>query len=257
MMFHSSSSSSTPIYATSLGFLALLSSQCGVNAAAQSCLTCDESSAFMDTQFGVTVVPAGSRRKLEEDESGLAGDVVMGNYDDNGIFVATNATNFPQGITNGALTVAIADSGDCNSDAYGSASKFPVEKAVTYEINELGMIEGEGGGGWFLQSIRETAQENSTLPASMAELVNGDGSEHALTVYLHSLSPNEELLGCAFLKKLDEQKAAEYDKLLNGLSQDQEAVDDSSSGSKNGLFMFLFATVAVGIATVLGDVLAL
>ena len=184
---------------------------------------------------------------------GLVGRVVMGTAGDNGIFVATNATNFPQGITNGDLRVGISETEDCNSDAYGSAVKFPLEKAVTYAINELGMIEGVDGG-WFQQNIREI-EGNSTLPVSLAELVSGSGSEDGLAVYLQS--SDDELLGCAFLKKLDEETAAEYDALLNGLSQDQEAVmaKDSSSGSKIGLFVSAIAVV--GIAVVLGDVLAL
>ena len=53
----------------------------------------------------------------------------------------------------------------------------------------------------------------------MAELINGGESEHSLAVYL--LSADEELLGCAFLKKLDEDTAALYDELLNGLGQEK------------------------------------
>ena len=62
----------------------------------------------------------------------------------------------------------------------------------------------------------------------------------------------------ASLKKLDEDTAAEYDALLDGLSQDQEAVEVKeapSSGSKIGLFVSAIAVV--GVAAVLGDVFAL
>ena len=171
------------------------------------------------------------------------------------IFVATNATNFPQGVTNGSLSVGISDTDGCNSDALDRALAFQLEKEVTYDINELGGIEGENG--WFKQPIREL-EGNSTLPVSLAELVGGSGSEYGLAVY--HLSSDDELLGCAFLKKHDEETAAEYNALLNGLSlgQDQEAVEvkeDSSPGSKIGLFVSAIA--AVGIAVVLGDVLAL
>ena len=180
--------------------------------------------------------------------------MVMGTTGDNGLFVATNATNFPQGITNGDLRVGISETEECNSDAYGSVVKFPLEKAVTFAINELGMIEGADGG-WFQQSIREL-EGNSTLPVSLAELVSGSGSEYGLAVYLQS--SDDELLGCAFLKKHDEETAAEYNALLNGLSQDEEAVEVKeapSSGSKIGLFVSAIAVV--GIAVVLGDVLVL
>ena len=177
--------------------------------------------------------------------------MLMKLFGDGGAFVLTNAINFPQGITDGALTVATSDSGDCNSDAYGRASKLQLEQVpVTYEINDLGMIEGETG--WFTQFI----QENSTVPVSLAELVSGNGSEYSLAVYL--LTSDEELLGCASMKKIDnEDKVAEYQELITGLSQDQEAVQEGpSSGSNIGLFV-VSVIAAVGIATVLGSVFAL
>ena len=89
---------------------------------------------------------------------------------------------------------------------------------------------------------------------SLAELISGDESEHSLAVYL--LSGDEELLGCAFLKKLDEDAAAEYNELFNGPSE-VAVKDDTSSGSKNGLFVFVSIIAAVAIAVVLGDVLAM
>ena len=200
----------------------------------------------------------------------MVGHVVIGNDGDNGIFVATNATNFPQGITNGDLRVAISDTDECNPDAHGRASKFQFEDPVTYEINELGVIEGADGG-WFQQSIREL-EGNSTVPVSLAALINGvaelmsevanpfniDTSKYGLAVYL--LSSDGELLGCASMEKVDDvDKAAEYVELLNGMSQDQEAVtmakEAPSPGSKIGLFVS--AITAVGIAVVLGDVFAL
>ena len=177
----------------------------------------------------------------------------MGNYGDGEIFVATNATNFPQGVTNGTLIVGVSDWEECNPDAQGRASEFQFEDPVTFNVNELGMIEGEKG--WHAQPIREL-EGNSTMPVSLAELVSGSGSEHVLAVYL--LSSDEELLGCAFLKKHDENTAAEYNALFFGSSQDQEAVkvkENSSSGSKIGLLVSAIA--AVGIAFVLGDLFAL
>ena len=135
----------------------------------------------------------------------------MGNYGDGEIFVATNATNFPQGVTNGTLIVGVSDWEECNPDAQGRASEFQVEDPVTFNVNELGMIEGEKG--WHAQPIREL-EGNSTMPVSLAELVSGSGSEHVLAVYL--LSSDEELLGCAFLKKHDENTAAEYGSVVAG-----------------------------------------
>ena len=177
----------------------------------------------------------------------------MGHYcDDEGIFVATNATNFPQDDTNGALRFTISDTEECNSDV-DRALEFQLEDPVNYEINELGMIEGTEGG-WFAQAISEL-QGNSTLPVSLAELVRGSESEYSLAVYL--LSSDDELLGCASLKKHDNDTAAQYYELLNGDSQ--EAVKGApSSGSKIGLFVSVSAIIAaIGFAAVLADVLAL
>ena len=179
--------------------------------------------------------------------------------DDDGIFVATNATNFPQGVTNGSLSVGISDTDECNSDALDRALEFQLEDPVTFEINDFGMIEGTEGG-WFQQPIREI-QGNSTMPVSLADLVSGSEPEYGLAVYL--LSSDDELLGCASLedKSLSEE-ANEYDELLDGLrqdqNQDQEAVKEApSSGSKIGLLVSAFAIAAVGVAFVSGDVFAL
>ena len=183
----------------------------------------------------------------------MEGHVLVGKISDDESIVATNAT-FADGGRNGTLSVGISASEECTTNDYSQASLFQFKVPVAIVINALGKIEGGGEGGWFQQRIREI-QGNSTLPVSLAELINGDATEHNLAVYL--LSSDEELLACGFLKKLDEDTAAEYDALLNGLSQGEEPVkDNSSSGSKIGLFVSA-AIAAVGIAIVLGDVLAL
>eukprot|EP00986_Skeletonema_menzelii_P001661 scaffold460_cov81-Skeletonema_menzelii.AAC.1 len=202
---------------------------------------------------GGTFKSADRRRKLEGDaNASVDGHAVMGKLGEDETFVATNAT-FSEGNLDGTLSVAISDSEECTADAYGEASKFQLAHPVAYIVDELGKVGGEGG--WFQQRIREIQDNSTLLPVSLAELINGGESEHNLAVYL--LGSDAELLGCAFMKKLDEDKAAEYDALLNGVSQDQDAVKDEepSSGSKIGLFMSAIA--AVGIAFVLGDVLAL
>ena len=236
---------------------------CIDNSGTFTCHACPCDCAFGSVSQSGEITPAtGRRRKLEEDAAaGLTGNVVLGNDADNGIFVATNATNFPNGVTNGTLTVAaVADSeGECNSNARGRALEFPLEKAVTYEINSLGGIESDGN--WFQQSIREL-QGNSTLPVSLTELVNGGGSESEYRLAVYLLSSDEELLGCASMKKLDDvdvDEAAEYYAVLfPGLSQDQEAIKKApSSGSKIGLLVSVFAIAGVGIAVWLGNVLAL
>ena len=180
----------------------------------------------------------------------------MGHYcDDEGIFVATNATNFPQGSIIGTLSVSLSDSAECTTDAHDNALTLKLDEPVTFEINDFGMIE-DTEGGWFTQAIREL-EGNSTLPVSLAELVAGESeSEYGLAVYL--LSSDDELLGCASLKKHDEETAAEYYELLNGVSQEAVKVKEApSSGSKIGQFVYVSAIAAVGIAFVLGDVFAL
>ena len=60
------------------------------------------------------------------------------------------------------------------------------------------------------------------------------------------------------MKKVDEDTTAEYDEAIFGLSQEEAVMDvPSSARSKNGLFVFVSAIAAVGIAAVFGDMLAL
>jgi hypothetical protein len=194
---------------------------------------------------------SSDRRKLEEGASGVEGKVVLGNLGNTTEhFVATNATNFPKGSLNGTLSVAIPDSEDCTTEAYGKALTFPLNDPVSYVVNEFGRIGGKDG--WLKQSISEIQGMNSTLPISLVE------TEYGLAVYL--LSSEEELLACASLKKLDEDMAVKYYELLYGPSEEEAVVkeDTTSSGSKkSGVFVFVSAIAAVGIAVVLGEVLAL
>ncbi len=117
------------------------------------------------------------------------------------LFVATNATNFPKGSLNGTLNVAIPDSEDCTTEAYGRASTFPLSVPVKFFIDNLGRIVGKDG--WLKESISEIQDSNTTLPVSLADLVSGVESEHGLAAYL--LSSEKELLGCANLKKVDDE----------------------------------------------------
>ena len=192
----------------------------------------------------------------------------MGSHESVDLFVATNATNFPLDTLNGTLTVALSKSEECTCEAYGNALKYPLKVQVAYVIDALGMIEGVNQYGWFNQSIREL-EGNSTLPVSLedlvkgwdelmmnglAELFNGVSLGYGVTVYV--LDADEELLGCASMKSIDRETAAEYHRVIHGYSL--EAVEEEpSSASKNGLFVFVSAITTVGIAVVLGDVLAL
>ncbi len=182
-------------------------------------------------------------------------------------FVATNATNFPQGTRNGTLTIAFSNSEECTTEAYDKALKVLLEDPVAYEISG-GMIAGANKYGWFNQTIREL-EGNSTLPITLEELMKGwyellmNGSTELLNgvaldygVIVYVLGAEEELLGCASMKIIDEGSAAEYHTVIHGYSQ-EAVMGVPSSASKNGLVVFLSAIAAVGIAVVLGDVLAL
>ena len=198
-------------------------------------------------------------RKLEEGgASGVVGKVVIGRLDNTTTehFVATNATNFPKGSLNGTLKVAIPDSKDCTTEAFKKALEFPLNDPVSYVVNELGKIGGKDG--WFKQSISEIQGANSTLPVSLADITSGVETEYDLAAYL--LSSDNELLGCANLKKVDDKgTAAAYYELFIGLNEEEAVKEDTaSSGSKkSGVFVFASAIAAVGIAVALGEMLAL
>ena len=193
----------------------------------------------------------------------------MGQFSNNEIFIATNATNFPQGILNGTLTVGLTQSGECTTEAYDNVLPFQLNVPVAFVINQLGMIESENENGWFTQTIREL-EGDSTLPITLAELLSGVSElvsgvaelfnvnelDYGLAVY--ALGAEEEVLGCASMKKVDDDTSAEYSEAIFGLSQ-EEAVKEvpTSSASTNGLFVFVSAIAAVGIVAVFGDMLAL
>ena len=219
-----------------------------------------------------TITTTSTGRELVEDAPGVQGDVVIGTIGDTSdyeLFLATNATNFPQGTRDSTLTVALSDSEECTTEAYDNALKYPLKEAVAFPINEVGMIEGLNGNGWINQTIH-VLEGNSTLPISLLELMSGVAEliasgeadffngvtflDYGLAVY--ALGAEEELLGCASMKILDNATAAEYHKVVHGFSQ-EAVMDVPSSASKNGLFVFLSAIAAVGMAFVLGDVLAL
>ena len=196
--------------------------------------------------------------------------MVLGESSDNEIFIATNATNFPQGILNGngTLTIGLTQSGECTAEAYDNLLPFQLRAPVAFVINQLGMIEGENENGWFTQTIREL-EGNSTLPITLAELLSGVAElmsgvaelfnvnelDYGLAVY--ALGAEEEVLGCASMKKVDEDTTAEYNEAIFGLSQEEAVKEVPSSASKNGLFVFVSAIAAVGIVAVFGDMLAL
>ena len=55
--------------------------------------------------YSGTIQPSNGRRKLQ-DNAPLKGNVVMGTDGEDDLFVATNATNFPQGTPSGTLRLS-------------------------------------------------------------------------------------------------------------------------------------------------------
>ena len=183
----------------------------------------------------------------------------IGDPNDYELFLATNATNFPQDILDVTVTIALSQSGECTTEAYDNALKYPLKEPVAFTINELGVIEGGNENGWINQTIH-VLEGNSTLP-SLAELIEGVAEsmssvpdDYGLGVYF--VGADEELLGYASVKAHDNATAAEYHKVVHGFSQ-EAVMEVPSSASKSGLFVFVSAIAAVGIAVVLGDALVL
>jgi hypothetical protein len=220
------------------------------------CIHCDWCGGCLCISEGDIDSNKDGTRKLEEGgASGVVGKVVIGRLDNTAteLFVATNATNFPKGSLNGTLKVAIPDSEDCTTKAYGRALPFSLNNV----FNELGGIGGKNG--WLKESISEVQGANSTLPVSLTDLLSGVETEYGLAAYL--LGSDKELLGCAHLKQVDDDTATKYYELLFGPSDDEVVkADTASSGSKkSGVFVFASASAiaAVGFAVALGEVLAL
>jgi hypothetical protein len=172
----------------------------------------------------------------------------VGDASESSNFLATTATGFDK------FVVGIPDSENCSDDALVKAKQFQIQHPLDLSTDFFGNAQS---GDWRAQSIPEIQDANTTLPVSLTDLINGVKPEYGLAVYF--LSPDEELLGCAQLKQLDEAVASMYSEMFDGFS-DEEAVKESttSSGSmKSGVFVFVSAIAAVGIAVALGQVLAL
>ena len=119
-----------------------------------------------------------------------------------------------------------------------------------------------------MQRVSQLDDDELSTVFALADVITGADSNYTLVAFFYDIEKN--LLGCAHLKKHDDDTAAYYDELLKEVAAgaaaesanvvaagDEAAVEDTSSGSKVGLFVFLSAFAAVGIAAVLGDVLAL
>ena len=80
-------------------------------------------------------------------------------------------------------------------------------------------------------------------------------TDYHVAVYLYDA--NKELVACSNLKALDEDAAAEYDKLLDAFIETEAAAPMDTASESNGMFVSAIAIAAVGIFLVLGAVFTL
>ena len=197
----------------------------------------------------------------------VEGEVVMGNLVDtttndfSSNFLAKRVTGgLPQNCINCAVNVAITNSEECTDEVHDKAMIIPLDQQLSYSTDEFGSTQG-----WQKQAVRELEDTNSTLPISLAELINQAASmamaaleaftDYHVAVYLYDA--NGELVACSNLKALDEETAAEYDKLLNALIETEAAAPMDTTSGSNGMFVSAITIAAVGISLVLGAVLTL
>ena len=204
-----------------------------------------------------------NNRKLNDPEdttgaaSALENHVVMGilidpSTNSTATFIATNSTVAVE------YNVGFTISEECSDEAHGKA------KIVNVSEDRSISTDTAGARGWYLEHISEIEDdETSTVPA-LTDHIAGVESNYTLVAYLYG--PERDLVECAPLKKLDEATGAVYQELFTTLHRDVHAAEaadaavnaDTSSGSKNGVFVFVSAIAAIGIAAVvLGDILAL
>ena len=190
--------------------------------------------------------------------------MVVGTFDDPNTnetsnFLATNVTDAE------AFDFGLTKSEECSDEARKNAMIVKVTEDRLISTNT------PGANGWHMQSVSQLKDDEISTVLALADLIAGADSNYTLVSYFYNLQ--KDLVACAHLKQHDEDKAAMYDELLKEVAAakkaaaesadvaaagDEAAVNDTSSGSKNGLFMFVSAIAAVGIAAVmLSDVLAL
>ena len=209
---------------------------------------------------------ADTRRQLEEGASDIStaskveGEVVMGNLVDVATnnfvsnFLATDVTSgLPKDCAECVMNVAITNSEECTDEAHDKAMIIPLDQPIIYSTDEFGSSQG-----WQRHIVRELRDTNSTLPISLAELINQAKAftDYHVAVFLYDA--NGELVACSNLKALDKDKAAEYDEELDAFTQTEEASPVDTTSESNVMFVSAITiAAAVGISLVLDDVLTL
>ena len=176
------------------------------------------------------------------------------NTNETSTFFATNVTKAT------VFNLGFTESEECSDEAH--------KNAMIVKVSEERLISTDttGADGWHIQRVSQLDDEEISTVFALADLITGADSNYTLVAFFYDLQ--EDLVACAHLKKHDEDTAAMYNALLKEVGAGVEAAaaaadnadaaaNDTSSGSKNGLFVFASAFAAVGIAVVLGDVLAL
>lgn len=206
--------------------------------------------------------PTTPTNSLEETGAAKINHVVMGtgidpDTNEKIYFYATNATIAEAE----KFRVGFTKSQECSDEA--------LKNALITQVSEERRIvtNTPGANGWHMQSV--TQIEDNETP-SLNEFIDGADSNYTLVSYFYNLQ--KDLVACAHLKPHDEDTAAMYDELLEEVAAAKEAAaenadvaaagveaaaNDTSSGSKSGLFAIVSVFAAVGIAVVMGDVLAL
>lgn len=202
-----------------------------------------------------------STRNLEEVGAASEHHVVIGNFTDpstnqTSSYFATNATiaeaeNF---------RVGFAKTEECSDEAHNNA-------LITQISEERRIITNTTGAkGWHLQRV--TQIEDDEVPALNEFIAGTVDSNYTLVAFFYNLE--KDLVACAHLKQHDKDTAAMYDELLKEVAAAkaaeenagvagagiEAAASDTSSGSKNGLLAVVSSFAVVGIAVVMGGVLA-
>ena len=208
----------------------------------------------------------GSTRDLEEvgadKEHVVMGTGIDPNTNETSTFFATNVTKAQ------VFNLGFTESEECSDEAH--------DNAMIVKVSEERLISTDtpGADGWHIQRVSQLDDDEISTVLALADLITGADSNYTLVSYFYDLEKN--LLACAHLKKHDDDTAAMYNELFKSLQEevaaaaggavenvdaaaggDDAAVNDTSTGSMTGLFAVVSAIAAVGIAAVLGDVLAL
>ena len=178
-----------------------------------------------------------SRRILSEADTVVSGTAAIGHLVDDATkeevasnFLGIDVDGLPPNCSDCEVKVAITDAEACSTDAHDKATFILIQEPLTYTTNELGST-----GDWILQNFTESDSSATTnsLPVTLAQLLLEDIFEFKIVVFLYD--QDGSLVACSHLQLLSDEKAAEYDTLLNGLlsAAASEGSGDVTSSTSN------------------------